>query len=359
VFTAGDFGKSKDTFFVGVVARLTLFDGGRTNSEVRQAEARLRELLAREQRLALDIELAVRRAYLQLTDARERLQVAARAVTQAEVTIQVSNTAPVAVADFYSVVHDRTLAVAAPGVLANDRNWDGDTTTLSQITGPSNGMLSLNADGSFSYTPNAGFVGTDTFTYRLADGVSQSGVATVTIQVTNDVPTNNPRLYQTHVNTALTVGAASGLLAGVANPDGDSLSIMVVSGPAFGTLNVTATTGAFTYTPNAGFLGSDSFTYRISDGVSHSEPITVTLAVRNNTPEVAADTYLVQPGYTADRLGRGRRAGQRPRRCRGHPHCHPRQWSEPGHADSERGRLLHLHAQHRFYRHRQLRLPRR
>jgi len=88
VFTAGDFGKSKDTFFVGVVARLTLFDAGRTSSEVRQAEARLRELLAREQRLALDIELAVRRAYLQLSDARQRLQVAKRAVTQAEESLR-------------------------------------------------------------------------------------------------------------------------------------------------------------------------------------------------------------------------------------------------------------------------------
>lgn len=88
VFTAGDFGKSNDSFFVGVVARLTLFDGGRTRSEVRQAEARLRELLAREQRLALDIELAVRRDYLHLSDARERLQVAKRAVTQAEESLR-------------------------------------------------------------------------------------------------------------------------------------------------------------------------------------------------------------------------------------------------------------------------------
>jgi outer membrane protein len=88
VFTAGDFGKSKDSFFVGVVARLTLFDGGRTRSEVRQAEARFRELLAREQRLARDIELAVRQAYLQLSDARQRLQVATQAVTQAEESLR-------------------------------------------------------------------------------------------------------------------------------------------------------------------------------------------------------------------------------------------------------------------------------
>ena len=213
------------------------------------------------------------------------------------VTLTVTNAAPLAGPRAYRLLHDTTLEVgAADGLLAGVEDLDGDTLTLSVPAGVSNGTLTWNADGSFTYTPNAGFVGTDTFTYRLADSVSQSGVATVTIQVTNDVPTNNPRLYQTHVSTTLTVGAASGLLAGVANPDGDPLSITVVSGPASGTLNVTATTGAFTYTPNAGFLGTDTFTYRISDGVAESELITVTLAIRNNTPEVAADTYLVQPG---------------------------------------------------------------
>jgi outer membrane protein len=83
VFSAGNFSRSNDSFFLGVVARLTLYDGGRTRSEVRQAEAHLREVLAQERRLALDIELAVRRAYLQLADARQRLQVAQRAVAQA------------------------------------------------------------------------------------------------------------------------------------------------------------------------------------------------------------------------------------------------------------------------------------
>jgi len=83
VFT-GDFARGNDSYFVGVVAKLTLFDGARTRNEVRQAEAKLRELRARQQRLLLDIELGVRRAYLQLDDAKQRLQVASRAVVQAE-----------------------------------------------------------------------------------------------------------------------------------------------------------------------------------------------------------------------------------------------------------------------------------
>lgn len=88
VFTAGDFGQSNDSFFVGILARLPVVDGGRTSSEVRQAEARLREILAREQRLALDIELAVRRALVQLSDAQQRLRVAHHAEELAEQTLR-------------------------------------------------------------------------------------------------------------------------------------------------------------------------------------------------------------------------------------------------------------------------------
>ena len=80
--------QSNDSFFVAIVARLTLFDGGRTESKVRQPESRPHELFAREQRMALEIELTVRRANLQASDAREQLEVAKRAVMQAEESLR-------------------------------------------------------------------------------------------------------------------------------------------------------------------------------------------------------------------------------------------------------------------------------
>ena len=93
------------------------------------------------------------------------------------------NTPPVANDDAYTVTQDTPLAVPAPGVLANDSDADGDALTASLVTGPSNGGLILNPDGSFDYTPNAGFFGTDSFTYVANDAQADSNVATVTITV--------------------------------------------------------------------------------------------------------------------------------------------------------------------------------
>jgi outer membrane protein TolC len=82
VFTR-DFRVGSEAYFLGLIAKLNLFDGGRTEYDVERAAARLRELRAREQRLMLDIELDVRRSHLQLVDARQRLEVATQAIAQA------------------------------------------------------------------------------------------------------------------------------------------------------------------------------------------------------------------------------------------------------------------------------------
>jgi hypothetical protein len=99
-----------------------------------------------------------------------------------------ANQAPVAVDDDYSTPQDTPLTVPAPDVpdvLANDTDDDGDALTAALVTGPTDGSLAsgLNADGSFIYTPNAGFTGEDSFTYVANDGTADSNVATVTIQV--------------------------------------------------------------------------------------------------------------------------------------------------------------------------------
>ena len=82
------------------------------------------------------------------------------------------------------------LTVPAPGVLGNDSDPDGDPLTAVLVTGPSHGSLTLNANGSFSYTPAADFAGSDSFSYRASDGTVSSSPATVTITVTpvNDAP---------------------------------------------------------------------------------------------------------------------------------------------------------------------------
>ena len=95
------------------------------------------------------------------------------------------NTAPVANDDGYATSEDVQLVVGAPGVLGNDTDADDDALTATLVSGTSNGTLVLNSDGSFSYTPNPDFSGTDSFTYMANDGTEDSAVATATITVSS------------------------------------------------------------------------------------------------------------------------------------------------------------------------------
>ena len=94
------------------------------------------------------------------------------------------NNAPVANDDSYSADEGVTLSVAAPGVLDNDSDPDNDALTAALVNGAVSGSVTLIGDGSFSYTPNTGFTGTDSFTYVANDGTVNSNAATVTITVT-------------------------------------------------------------------------------------------------------------------------------------------------------------------------------
>jgi len=102
--------------------------------------------------------------------------------------VQPANDVPVAFDDACNVNGGLPLAVAAPGVLANDTDVDGDPLTAVLIATTDNGVLLLNADGSFTYTPDPGFEGIDTFYYMAHDGVTNSNLAVVTLTVTIPLP---------------------------------------------------------------------------------------------------------------------------------------------------------------------------
>jgi VCBS repeat-containing protein len=99
------------------------------------------------------------------------------------ITVNEINDAPVAMDDAYSLDQDTSLNVPAAGVLTNDSDVEGDLLTTSLVSGASNGTVVLNSDGSFTYTPTPGFVGTDSFTYQADDAADLSNVATVSIDV--------------------------------------------------------------------------------------------------------------------------------------------------------------------------------
>jgi uncharacterized repeat protein (TIGR01451 family) len=205
------------------------------------------------------------------------------AMTSAPATVSITvnpvNDTPVAANDSYSTNEDTPLTVAAPGVLGNDSDVDGDTLSALLVTGPSHGSLTLEPDGSFSYTPDANYHGSDSFTYKANDGHAVSGVTTVSITVTsvNDAPVATNDSYSTDEDTPLTV-AASGVLANDSDLDGDTLTATLLSGPSNGSLTLNAN-GSFSYTPNADYYGPDSFTYTISDGHGGSATATVSITV--------------------------------------------------------------------------------
>ena len=216
------------------------------------------------------------------------------------ITVGAVNDAPVAVADSYSTNEDVTLTVAAPGALGNDTDADGDALSASVVAVPAHGTLTLNANGSFSYTPAANYNGADSFSYRASDGTLTSNVATVSISVlaVNDAPAAGNDSYSTPEDTVLTV-SAPGVLGNDTDVEGSALTASVQTGPAHGTLTLNAS-GGFSYTPAANYNGADSFTYRANDGAASSALATVTISVigANDAPVAAGDSYSVNEDAT-------------------------------------------------------------
>jgi MYXO-CTERM domain-containing protein len=166
---------------------------------------------------------------------------------------------------------------------------DGDVVTFAPGAMPANGTLVLTdaATGTFSYTPDMGFVGVDSFTFTANDGTVDSNEATITIEVgnVNDAPILADLMLMTDEDAPVT-----GQLVGM-DADGDMLAFTITNMPANGTAAVDAT-GQVTYTPDADFNGSDFFTVVANDGTVNSNEATVSVTVNavNDAPFFIAPT---------------------------------------------------------------------
>lgn len=151
---------------------------------------------------------------------------------------------------------------------------DGDSLAYTITGGPAHGTLTPTGKGTYSYTPNANYHGPDSFTFTASDGSNTSNTATVSITVLDtSVPTAKSQTLTVNQNTALPM-----TLTGT-DSDGDSLLYTITAKPAHGILTPMGG-GTYSYTPNAGYRGPDSFTFTASDGTNTSNTATVSILVK-------------------------------------------------------------------------------
>lgn len=213
------------------------------------------------------------------------------AESMASVSISVTpvNDAPVAANDAYETLAGSSLSIAAPGVLGNDGDEEGDALTAVLVGNVSGGALTLNANGSFSYSPNPGTT-SDSFTYRAKDTALFSGTATVTITVSapaNTAPVAVNDSATTRRNTAKFINLVANdtdAQNNLKNASGnvEASRIRIVTQPSQGG-KVSVVTNGVTYSPRRNFRGTDVFTYTVTD---------------TGTPPLTSNTATVQVNVT-------------------------------------------------------------
>ncbi len=187
-------------------------------------------------------------------------------------------------------------SVANPGdVSTNDSTLSGGTLTYAVDTDVSNGTLNLNGDGTYTYTPDANFNGTDSFTYVVSDAASgESSTETVVITVTANVDDGAAVVVSGASDTGDEDTVLSNTLV-VSDADGLSASpYAIASQGSNGTASIDATSGAWTYTPDANFNGTDSFTVVVTDAEGFTSTVTLNVTVDPVVDlSVGADTLTV------------------------------------------------------------------
>ncbi|WP_460151466.1 beta strand repeat-containing protein, partial [Priestia megaterium] len=179
--------------------------------------------------------------------------------------------------------------VAIGTVIGND--IDGNPLTYRIGTRPTNGIVTVNPNGQFVYTPNLNFNGTDQFTVIVDDG--QGGTATSIVTIINTPVNDNPVTQNYAVITNEDTPLVGQIQA--TDVDGNSLTFQLQSPPTNGTVTVT-NSGSYIYTPNLNFNGTDQFTVLVSDGQGGTAVSTVTVTVTpvNDAPTVPNYTFSTQ-----------------------------------------------------------------
>lgn len=203
------------------------------------------------------------------------------------------NDSPVAVDDMATIGEGRTLY--GTSLLANDSDPDGNILTINtiQVSGPSHGTLLINPNGTYVYTPDMHYIGTDVFTYQVCDNGMPSLCATATVTINVTLFYRAPVAIDDIVNIDEDNPITIDVLNNDVYPDG-SVSIndlSITAQPINGTAVIDMLTGEITYTPSPNYYGSDSFVYQICNLIGLCDEATVWITVNsvNDSPVVQND----------------------------------------------------------------------
>ena len=202
------------------------------------------------------------------------------------ITVTPANDPPIAGNDSASVAEGGTLNINTSTLLSNDSDPEGTTLTITTVSSPANGTVSLSEDEvTVSYTHNGSETTSGSFTYTVSDG-SATSTATVTVTIT---PVNDPPVVGNDSASVAEGGTlninSSTLLANDSDPEGATLTISTVSNPANGTVSLSEDKTTVTYTHDGSETTSGSFTYTVSDGsASSTATVAITVTPVNDPP---------------------------------------------------------------------------
>ncbi|HET9771605.1 MAG TPA: Ig-like domain-containing protein, partial [Acidimicrobiia bacterium] len=188
------------------------------------------------------------------------------------VTVNPVNDAPVVVGAELTIAEDAPLTGSPVGT-----DVDGDELDFDMVTLPAHGDIEPHENGTYTYTPEENYNGTDSFTYKANDGTVDSNIATVTITIT---AVDDPSVPSDGVLATNEDVPADGELASTDAIDDNTPNYVIVSGPGHGTISgLDAETGDYTYTPAANYHGPDSFTFAADGDAGNDDPATVAITV--------------------------------------------------------------------------------
>ena len=218
-------------------------------------------------------------------------------ISNQEFDIVVGDATPIAENDGYTANEDESIT---GNVVANDTDAEPDPLAINLLSSPANAsQFALQSDGSFSYTPNADYFGTDSFDYEVVDIAGNTSTASVTIQVlpVNDAPIGQQDEFV--VNGGVSTAQILDVLANDLDVEDSAIIAVIDTPPQNGSLTLTAD-GTLAYLPNPGFIGTDTFIYIPTDAGSAGDPVVVQMTIVAVNQPVIDNNQPVEPTDPTD-----------------------------------------------------------